>query len=266
MTIPITERIYALELPAGPIPWHSWAYLIVHPTSRRLLLIDSGGPGSGKILPLMVNQAGYRLDDLAGIALTHWHADHTGGIAELVDAMDHDITLYGSAADLDIYRQQKPTFLQARPVLFAPRGFRLRLKLPRTPARRNLAFVSLDHEDTLAEWGLRTMPTPGHTSGHTAYYALADRALLCGDAVFLSGDRAYTLPFYTDLAQLQETAQRLLFEETFDWLLPGHQEPARMLARPRHPEGKKKSLRVRLGERMLGLQYQAQIAAERAHG
>ncbi|MCX8087476.1 MAG: hydroxyacylglutathione hydrolase [Rhodocyclaceae bacterium] len=91
-------------------------------------------------------------DQLVAILVTHRHADHTGGIAELVAR--HPVPVYGPA-------------LEAADVVTHPL---------RDGERVTLAALGLDFE---------VLHLPGHTLGHIAYYRPG--MLFCGDVLFGAG-------------------------------------------------------------------------------
>jgi hydroxyacylglutathione hydrolase len=112
----------------------------------RAVVVDPGDAAP-------VHQALDRFDlDLAGILVTHHHADHVGG----VDAL--------------------------RPRLQGPVWGPAREKIP-TP------FVPLVEGDAIEALGLRftVLDVPGHTAGHIAYVHADDPLLFCGDTLFSAG-------------------------------------------------------------------------------
>ena len=94
---------------------------------------------------------GWRLTD---ILVTHHHADHTGGIAEL--KKKHNCRVV------------------------APAGEATRIPLVDETVREN---------DTVRVGGLeaRVLETPGHTSGHISYVFPADKLAFVGDTLFSIG-------------------------------------------------------------------------------
>jgi hydroxyacylglutathione hydrolase len=108
---------------------------------------------------------------LAAILITHHHADHTGGVAELLESAD--VPVYGPAGET-------------------------------IPGRTH----SLHGGDQVAvtELGLsfEIIDVPGHTAGHIAYYGHG--ALFCGDTLFSAGCGRL---FEGTPAQMTESLDRL---------------------------------------------------------
>ncbi len=149
------------------------------------LLIDAGlGPGfprpesmtGGALLDGLV-AAGVRPDEVAHLALSHLHLDHTGWVARKHGGVTFpNAQLYVAQGDWDHFLGD------------APRGH-----LGPSPWVREALYdlaqrgrvTILDGERQLVP-GLTALPAPGHTPGHTVY-AVHDgheRALLLGDSIY----------------------------------------------------------------------------------
>jgi hydroxyacylglutathione hydrolase len=135
-------------LKVTPVPAFSDNYLwIAHREgSDRALVVD---PGDARPVREALQAEGLALD---AILVTHHHADHTGGVAELADSTGAEV--FGPAGE-------------ALP--FRCRGVR-------GGDRVDLPSIRLQ---------LEVIDVPGHTAGHVAYHG--DGALFCGDALFSAG-------------------------------------------------------------------------------
>ncbi len=106
-------------------------------------------PGDAAVVEAALSRLGLTL---AGILITHHHADHTGGISAL--CRDRDITVYGPAEPI----QGLTEILEGGETLSLP---------------------SIGRAQVIA--------VPGHTSRHIAYYLAQDALLFCGDTLFSAG-------------------------------------------------------------------------------
>ena len=132
-----------------PLPAFQDNYLWLLHDGQRALVVD---PGDAQPVRTFLARAGLQLE---AILVTHHHADHTGGVAELREATGARV--WGPA----------------REAIPAP-------------------FTPLAEGDQLEALGLRfqVLEVPGHTAGHIAYYTPdMDSAPLvfCGDTLFSGG-------------------------------------------------------------------------------
>jgi glyoxylase-like metal-dependent hydrolase (beta-lactamase superfamily II) len=156
------------------------AYLIV--LGNRLILIDTGtgellGPTLNK-LPFSLRAAGYSPSQITDILLTHIHADHSGGLMDrerirfpnaTVHMEKREISFWLSPGEMEKAPQQhKPYFLQAMQTV--------------QPYVKSGQVRPFEGETELFP-GLRAIPAPGHTPGHT-FYALESR----GEKLVFMGD------------------------------------------------------------------------------
>lgn len=141
-------------------------------TAGRTILIDAGlgpyaaGGFTGGRLPDELREAGAEPADVTDVVLTHLHFDHVGWATQKGDVVFPNATYRCHAEDWAHFVDGDPEGAGRK---LGPVADRLE---------------TWDATTTLAP-GLDTMPTPGHTPGHTALVVSsgADRALLLGDAI-----------------------------------------------------------------------------------
>lgn len=133
-----------------PLPAFADNYIWLMQHQHRALVVD---PGDARVvLQWLQKEPGVQLDT---ILVTHHHADHTGGLQDLVQATGARVV--GPAME--------------------------KLPVPHTPVREG---------DQIA-WGplaWQVIDVPGHTAGHVAYWAQPEGespVLFCGDTLFSGG-------------------------------------------------------------------------------
>ncbi len=137
------------------IPAFSDNYLWLIHNGRHAVAVDPGDAA-----PILAALEAHQLL-LCAILLTHHHADHCGGVNELLQ------------------KAARPTIPSAIPVY--------------GPTNDAIASVSHHLDDGaqlfLPEPGiaLEVLAVPGHTKGHIAYYAKDQSWLFCGDTLFAGG-------------------------------------------------------------------------------
>jgi glyoxylase-like metal-dependent hydrolase (beta-lactamase superfamily II) len=148
-----------------------------------LTLVDAGTPRDADTIRSAVADAGFSLDDIERVLVTHFDLDHVGALA----ALDLDAEVYMGAGDVGFYvGGEKPPFgnrkgaLQrlTRPFLSEPRG----------------AVTGLADGDTVGSFTV--YHTPGHTPGHVAYVSEALSVAFVGDLVMESDGRLEASPWY----------------------------------------------------------------------
>lgn len=195
-------------------------YVITEPTG--LTLVDSGLPGAQKRILAAITALGRSPRDVRHILLTHQHVDHIGGLAALV--AETGAETWASVGDTPA--------IEGRARYEMPRGpIGLAIRILMMPRLKPCAITHVVREgETLpilaAEGGLRVVETPGHTSGHIAFYLPGRRLLFAGDAVRSNGGRLPLSPalLNTDTAQALESVRKLAAMDIAA-CLPGHGAP-----------------------------------------
>ena len=133
-----------------PLPAFADNYIWLLQHQQRVLAVDPGDAQA--VLQWLKREPGLQLDT---ILVTHHHADHTGGLADLVQATGAQV--FGPALE--------------------------KLPVPHTPVADGEHFA----------WGplhWQVLEVPGHTAGHVAYWAQVEGEtpiLFCGDTLFSGG-------------------------------------------------------------------------------
>lgn len=129
----------------------NYLWMLQDPASRLCWVVDPGDAQA--IIDTAVSQA----LELTGILLTHHHADHQGGVEELL-------------------------------VWAARRGIALKVYGPRDE-RIHAAAQGVGGADylDLGFTSARVIEVPGHTTSHIAYFLEQEKILFCGDCLFAAG-------------------------------------------------------------------------------
>jgi len=153
-------------------------------TGQKLVLVDTGagvffGPTLGHTLANL-RAAGYTPEQVDEVVITHMHADHTGGLV-------HDGARVFPNAELRIAKADVDYWMNPANEAQAPEGVRASFMVaqkaisPYISAARLKPFAG----ETPIVPGVRAVPAPGHTPGHSFYVveSKGEKLLLWGDMV-----------------------------------------------------------------------------------
>ena len=186
------------------------AYLVK--LAGRLILVDAGtgtlfGPSLNK-LPASLRAAEIEPEQITDVLITHVHTDHTGGL------MSGDRRVYPNAV-LHVDQREVGYWLAAANEQAAPaakQGFFQQARTSLSPYVASGQVRTFDGAQQLLP-GLRSMPAPGHTPGHT-FYVLEDdgiKLVFWGDVMHAAevqlSDPSVTIAYDVDPAAAR--AQRL---------------------------------------------------------
>lgn len=201
------------------------SFIIKNKDNPDILIIDTCGPGSGKIIFDSVKNCGLNPSDITGVAITHWHKDHTGGLAELISlvaaAGGRLVKIFMHESDADVFMKQRGEFIKFHPLLKLP----VFHKPGRMPEKNKCEFVKLTdaiEQNPLDSMDMDFIPTPGHTSGHTSFFHRSSMSLFSGCALSLFGRSTVGLVpvFYN--REMQVKSAHKLMEMEFRFLYPAH--------------------------------------------
>jgi len=151
---------------------------------EELILIDTGMPGDGgKVLEVM-NELGYRNEDLKYILITHAHLDHVGSLAFLKESTGAKIV--ASIEEKDFIEGRRMLCSMKREgfggkffkiILFMLEKFAVKYE----SAILDVAFDGNENNEIVK--GFKIINTPGHSMGSLSYLCLTKGVVFTGDAL-----------------------------------------------------------------------------------
>ena len=196
-----------------------------------LVLVDTGMPGSEKLILKAVASLGRKPSDVKLILLTHRHWDHIGSAAALKKETSGRLVSHGF---------EKP-YVAGTLVVITPRAWSLYGRI----ARRVLAVASSmmklfrlvkyhpvlvdeasDEESILDKVGLdgSIVWTPGHTKGSVSLFINKSRVAIIGDLLMTKRGKLREPLFMENTTQTMSSVQRILDLHPVV-LCPGHGKP-----------------------------------------
>jgi hydroxyacylglutathione hydrolase len=160
----MTFNIYQV----GGIGYDSNVYLLA---AKKPIIIDTG---TGVHLKETLHQLDKHdtLDEIDKIILTHNHADHSGGAAELSNELGVDV--YVHEADSKALIEGNGALTGA--LMF---GF--------PQAKLDVKFIDDGNTIDCGNVKFKILHTPGHSPGSISLFDAESKTLFCGDLVFMDG-------------------------------------------------------------------------------
>jgi len=185
----------------------------------ELALIDCGLGLSDSFAELEANiaAAGFDPSDVATVFVTHYHADHAGGVHLARERFGARIAVSADAASvIEAGDEDASGLAAAREAGLFP----AEASMTATPVGNRL--VDGD-EFEVGDVSIRFIATPGHSAGHGAYLltGVGHDALFAGDAVFWAGRILLQAVPDCDLQASYASIGRLAALE-FEAFFPGH--------------------------------------------
>lgn len=203
----------------APGVWHvdlggTNAYLV--DDDGVLTLVDAGRPWQAADVAAAVEAAGYAVADVERVLVTHYDADHVGGLGRL-DDLDADV--YAGETDAPLVAgRAKPGFLDRKSAFQRLAGL-----LVDPPPGPVTPVADGDEVGSFTAYH-----TPGHTVGHVAYVSETLDVAFLGDLVRESDGRLEPSPWFTSYdpdvvrASIRDLAERA---PDFAVACPGHGRP-----------------------------------------
>jgi len=195
------NRALARAALKDPVDTSVNAYLIN--TGSKLVLVDAGaGALFGPTLGNLVNNikaSGYQPEQVDEIYITHMHADHVGGLMSGDKMVFPNAIVRADKADADYWLSQANMDAAPKDAKDFFKGAQASLN-PYIAAGK---FKSIEGPTELIP-GVRSMPSHGHTPGHTTYMveSQGQKLVLWGDLMHVAAvqfpEPAVTIKFDTD--------------------------------------------------------------------
>ena len=166
----VVPGVHMLELEIGQVYLWDWG--------EGLTVVDTGIAGSAPTILAAIETIGRRAEQVQEIVLTHYHDDHRGGAAELVEQTR--ATVIAHRADAPVIRGHQP---QIPPVLTdfeRPIAEAIFPRVPPAPSAK--ADREVTDGDTTAGGGV-IVGVPGHTPGSIALLVPRLGVLFTGDTI-----------------------------------------------------------------------------------
>lgn len=186
-------------------------------------LVDTGVHMTRKKIDAAFAQAGMKPAGIEYIFITHYHADHTGNLADL--KRESGAKVAAGAGDVPYIQGDKG---QERPSNINRLG-RLMRKLPTSWLEGYQKFekvtvdISLEGGEVLEDVGLEVIALPGHTYGGIGLVDRANRRAFVGDIVsnYFRRTGGPTICASCSLKEIEASLRKLAALD-LDYMYPGH--------------------------------------------
>jgi len=196
------------------------AYL--YQEADRLSLIDTGLANSGPAIVDAIDGIGRKMHDLKQIVVTHYHSDHMGSLAELVERSGASVLAH--ALDAPVIRGEQ--LAEAPNLSAAEKKVHAGISKSVEPARHcPVDRELLDGGEIDLDGGPQAVHVPGHTAGSIAVYLPKRRALFTGDAAARMPDGQLLVGVFNVDPEQTRASFRRLAELEFDAVFFGHGAP-----------------------------------------
>ena len=162
---------------------------IMHPVltwdDRDVVLFDTGLPGQYEMICAAIEKAGFSIEQITKIILTHHDMDHIGTAKQMAEQgakiMAHEKEAPYVQGDMPSPKLSK---MEERMKDLSPEE---RVFYDRIQSSLPYLYLPVDvmlHDDEELPFcgGIKVVFTPGHTPGHTAYFLKESKVLITGDA------------------------------------------------------------------------------------
>jgi glyoxylase-like metal-dependent hydrolase (beta-lactamase superfamily II) len=178
MTIRLAPGVLEIDTLLGGWERMTAGYLI---EGERPVLVETGSQSSIDTLLAALAELGVGPNDLAGVAVTHIHLDHAGGVGDVARAFPNASVYVHPKGARHLVDPERLVDSASR--VYGPLLDSLYGRLDPTPAERIVVLEDGDEIDIGGGRSLRTIDSPGHAKHHVGLLDSGSGYLFAGDAV-----------------------------------------------------------------------------------
>ena len=178
MTTEIAPGVIEIDTLLGGWERVTAGYLLTGPAP---VLVETGSQSSVPALLQALAHLGLGADDLAGVAVTHIHLDHAGGVGDVARAFPAATVYVHAKGARHLIDPSRLVDSAAR--VYGPLLDSLYGRLDPTPADRIHVLEDGEEIRVGPDRVLVTVDSPGHAKHHLALHDSASGVLFAGDAV-----------------------------------------------------------------------------------
>lgn len=185
-------------------------YVIRH--DGKTVLVDTGMKSSAKKIIGFFEEHSQKPD---AILITHYHPDHIGGLAQIVEKYGSNV--YAHKNEVDVIKGQQ----KVQPT-------KSLLSKMVSGVSKSAPVEHVENLDNMPFSWIKVVETQGHTPGSTSFLFEPEKLLFVGDAVTVKGGKTnLNKQFTLDMAEAQKSQEKILSMKG-NTILPGHGEPLRI--------------------------------------
>jgi glyoxylase-like metal-dependent hydrolase (beta-lactamase superfamily II) len=145
------------------------------------VLVETGSQSSLPVLLDALSALGVDAGDLAGVAVTHIHLDHAGGVGDVASAFPNATIYVHPKGARHLADPERLISSAAR--VYGPLLDTLYGRISPTPPERIVALADGDEIPVGPGRTMRAIDSPGHAKHHVGLLDSGSGLLFCGDAV-----------------------------------------------------------------------------------